>query len=117
MSLEDVASGFYRTEETRALDEEFGELLDLDRTVMLYLGKLEYENIGQALLMRARDFNFFVGVRKDFLERATIMTPTTYNSMLNYGYIVVAGNVNGIDIIGPTQKLLQQVGTKPKVQK
>ena len=117
MCLEDVAAGFYRTEETRTLDEEFGELLDLDRTVMLYLGKIEYDNIVHAFLMRARDFNFFVGVRKDFLERAVTMTSTTYNSMLNYGYIVVAGNVDGIDIIAPTQKLLQQGYTVPKVQK
>lgn len=115
MTLEEVVTDMYRTTETRALDEQFGDLLNLDRYVAFRLGKLEYDNVGIALLEHAREFGFFVGVRKDLLEREVSMTPSTYNSMLfNYGYIAVAGNVNGMEIIIPTEKMFREKPTLPK---
>mgnify|MGYP001315694776 CR=1 FL=1 len=115
MALEEVATDIYRTEETRALDDEFRELLDLDREVVFGLGKLEYENVGLALLHRAREFGFFVGVRRDFLERESLMTQPTYDSMLSdYGHIAVAGSVNGMDIIVPTEKIFREKRTLPR---
>ena len=115
MPLEEVTANAYRTEETRALDEQFGDLLNLDRHIVFHLGKLEYENVGLALLNRAREFGFFVGVRKDFLEREAHMLPSIYDSMLaSYGYIAVAGNVNGAEVIIPTRKMLQNKNTLPK---
>jgi hypothetical protein len=81
--------------------------------VVFYLGKLEYENVGLALLNRAHEFGFFVGVRKDFLKRDAIMIPSTYDSMLSMGYIAVAGTVNDTKIIVPTQKMLQNKKTLP----
>ncbi len=115
MPLEEVAMNAYRTTETRALDEQFGSLLNLDQYVVFHLGKLEYENVGLALLNRAREFGFFVGVRKDFLEREARMMPSIYNSMLsNYGYIAVAGSVNGMEIIIPTEKMFRKKPTLPK---
>ncbi len=76
---------------------------------------MEYENVGLALLNRAREFGFFVGVRKDFLERKAHMLPSIYDSMLVfYGYIAVAGNVDGMEIIIPTEKMFRQKTTLPK---
>src|SRR3989338_4917128 len=103
MTLEEVASRTYRTYETRVLDTEFGTLLDLDQRIGFYLGKLEYETASLALLERARELGFFVGVTGDFLERMALMTESTYRSMVSYGYIAIAGNINGIEVIVPTK--------------
>ena len=115
MTLEEVAARTYRTDETRALDGKFSSLLDLDQKVTFYLGKLEYEDVGLALLRRARELGFFVGVTRDYLERSAHMTGSTYKSMmLSYRYIAVAGNINGVEVIIPTEKMLQN---KPTVKK
>jgi len=117
MSLEEIARDMYRTEETIAFDGKFKEMLNLDSRVVFDLGKLEYENIAYALVRYAREFGFFVGVKKDRLQRESHMTPSTYSSMLDYGYVSVAGTVNNIDIITPTQKLLKQGNVLPKTKR
>ena len=112
-----MAAQIYRTKETRVLDDKFGELLNLDNKVIFYLGKLEYETAGLALLEMAemaRELGFFVGVTRDFLERMAHMTQPTYSHMISYGYISVAGEVNGIEVIIPTEKMLQNKNTLPK---
>jgi len=112
--LEEVAAQTYRTKETRDLDGKFYELLNLDNKAIFYLGKLEYETAGLALLQRARELGFFVGVTRDFLERMAHMTQPTYSHMISNGYISVAGEVNGMEVIIPTEKMLQEKYTLPK---
>ena len=88
-------------------------MLGLEKRISYGLGKLEYENVAVELIRRAREFNFFVGVKKDWLERVVNMVSSTYSSMLSYGYIAVAGTVNDTDVIVPTKKLLELGHTLP----
>lgn len=139
MSLEEITTGVYRTDETRSLDGQFRSLLDLDQKVLCSLGRMEYERIALQLIMRSRDLGYFVGIATEHLKKLLNMESTTYDQMMaaydslkhlpsaghdlfasyitnmaKFGYIKIDGTIKDTQIIIPTARLLEYTHTLPK---
>jgi hypothetical protein len=115
MDLEEVTGNAYRNESTRQFDRDYSHLLNLGRRPILHYGKLEYENVAHSLLERSREFGFFVGVTKSFLEELGVLSESTYKSMLSdYGYISSIKTRDNIQVIFPTEKLIMNKTTLMK---
>jgi len=139
MSLEKITTGVYRTEETRSLDDRFNNLLDIGKKVWCFLFRMEYERIAMQLIMRSRDWGYFVGITTEHLEKLIDREGITHDEMLaaydrlkflpsaghdlfagyianmaKLGYIKIDETIKDTQIIIPTARLLEYTRTSPK---
>jgi hypothetical protein len=107
MDLEEITVNGYRNEDTISFDRTYNHLLNLDRKPILYYGKMEFEKVASAILRRSREFGFFVGVSREYLEREAGMSQSTYELMHNtHNYLSHKAGINDVEIIYPTEKML-----------